>query len=121
LPLLCAWTRSKPRRRLTGALGLLLARGVAQAAPQPLTPLQQLGKSIFHDPSLSASGKEACSTCHDPKYAYGPPPGRAIEFGGPRMNLSGTRTVPSLRYLREVPPFKEEHKFLNPMLFMGNL
>jgi cytochrome c peroxidase len=92
---------------------LLLATGVAQAAPQPLSPLQQLGKSMFLDPSLSASGKLACSTCHDPKYAYGPPPGHAIEFGGPRMNRSGTRTVPSLRYLREVPPFSEQHKFLD--------
>jgi cytochrome c peroxidase len=92
---------------------VLLAAGVAQAAPQPLSPLQQLGKSMFLDPSLSASGKMACATCHDPKYAYGPAPGRAIALGGPRMNQSGTRTVPSLRYLREVPPFKEEHKFLD--------
>jgi cytochrome c peroxidase len=98
---------------LAGLLGVLFAAGVAQAAPQPLTSLQQLGKSMFLDPSLSASGKLACSTCHDPKYAYGPPPGRAIVFGGPHMNRSGTRTVPSLRYLREVPAFKEEFKFLD--------
>ena len=110
---LWAWTGPSARGLLTGLLGVLLAAGVAQAAPQPLSPLQQLGKRMFHDPSLSASGKEACATCHDPKYAYGPPPGRTIAFGGPRMNLSGTRTVPSLRYLREVPPFKEEHKFLD--------
>jgi cytochrome c peroxidase len=114
LPALWAW-RTWPSARwlLSGLLGVLLATAVAQAAPQPLTPLQQLGKSMFRDPSLSASGKEACSTCHDPKYAYGPPPGRTIAIGGPRMNRSGTRTVPSLRYLREVPPFKEEHKFLD--------
>jgi cytochrome c peroxidase len=92
---------------------LLLAAGVAQAAPQPLSPLQQLGKSMFLDPSLSASGRMACATCHDPKYAYGPAPGRAIALGGPHMNQSGTRAVPSLRYLREVPPFKEEYKFLD--------
>jgi cytochrome c peroxidase len=110
---LCAWRRSKPRWDLTAALGLLLALSVAQGAPQPLSPLQQLGKSMFLDPSLSASGKLACATCHDPKYAYGPPPGHAIQFGGPRMNQSGTRTVPSLRYLREVPAFKEEYKFLD--------
>src|SRR5580658_444517 len=84
-----------------------------RAQGPPAAVLAQIGRLMFFDPSLSASGKEACSTCHDPKYAYGPPPGRAIEFGGPRMNLSGTRTVPSLRYLREVPPFKEEYKFLD--------
>jgi cytochrome c peroxidase len=110
---LWAWTWPSARWPVTGLLGVLLVMGVAQATPQPLSPLQQLGKSMFHDPSLSASGKEACSTCHDPKYAYGPPPGRIIALGGPHMNLSGTRTVPSLRYLREVPAFKEEHKFLD--------
>jgi cytochrome c peroxidase len=110
---LCAWTWPTARWPLTGLLGLLLVTGIARAAPQPLSPLQQLGKTMFLDPSLSASGKLACATCHDPKYAYGPPPGHAIQFGGPRMNLSGTRAVPSLRYLRDVPAFKEEYKFLD--------
>jgi cytochrome c peroxidase len=68
---------------------------------------------MFFDPALSASGKLACATCHDPRYAYGPPPGRAIAFGGPGMNRSGTRAVPSLRYLREVPPFKERYQFVD--------
>jgi cytochrome c peroxidase len=94
-------------------LGLLLATSLAQAARQPLSPLQQLGKRMFLDPALSASGKMSCATCHDPKYAYGPAPGRAIALGGPRMNRSGTRTVPSLRYLREVPAFQEQYKFLD--------
>lgn len=92
---------------------LLLAAGVTHAATKSLPPLAQLGKSMFFDRSLSASGKLACATCHDPKYAYGPPPGRAIALGGPGMNQSGTRAVPSLRYLSEAPPFKEEHKFLD--------
>jgi len=92
---------------------VLLAVGVSQAATTPLSPLAQLGKSMFFDPSLSASGKLACATCHDPKYAYGPPPGRAIALGGPDMNQLGTRAVPSLRYLRDVPSFKQEYKFLD--------
>ncbi len=98
---------------VSGLLGVLLAAGAAQAAPQPLSPLQELGKSMFFDPALSASGKLACATCHDPRYAYGPPPGRAIALGGPGMNRSGTRAVPSLRYLREVPPFKERYQFVD--------
>jgi cytochrome c peroxidase len=100
-------------RQLLGLVGVLLAISAAQAATPPLSPLQQLGKSMFLDPSLSASGRMACATCHDPKYAYGPAPGKAVALGGPRLNQSGTRTVPSLRYLREVPPFKEEYKFLD--------
>jgi cytochrome c peroxidase len=95
------------------ALAVLLAVSVVQAAPQALSPLQQLGRNMFFDPSLSASGKMACATCHDPKYAYGPAPGKAIALGGPHMDQSGTRAVPSLRYLREVPAFKEEYKFLD--------
>lgn len=108
-----SWAWPPARGVLAGVFGVLLAAGVTQAAAKPLPPLAQLGKSMFFDRSLSASGKLACATCHDPKYAYGPPPGRAIALGGPGMNQSGTRAVPSLRYLREVPPFKEEYKFLD--------
>ncbi|TIV07254.1 MAG: cytochrome-c peroxidase, partial [Mesorhizobium sp.] len=28
--------------------------------------LTALGRQMFFDPSLSASGKQACSSCHDP-------------------------------------------------------
>ena len=94
-------------------LMLPVAGGVAQAAsaPTPLTPLQQLGRSMFFDPSLSASGRMACATCHDPKYAYGPRPGHAIAMGGPHLDQSGTRAIPSLRYLRDIPAFQEQYKF----------
>jgi cytochrome c peroxidase len=94
-------------------MGLVVLGGVVQGATQPLTPLQQLGRRMFFDPSLSASGKLACGGCHDPKYAYGPPPGHAIAMGGPHLDKPGTRAVPSLRYLREIPSFKEDYKFLD--------
>lgn len=69
-----------------------------------LSPTAALGKKIFFDLSLSASGKLACSTCHDPRYAYGPPDGSAVEYGGPQMRSPGYRAVPSLRYtLNDVP------------------
>ena len=98
---------------LGNLLGLLAMADRIEAAPQPLTPLQQLGRRMFFDPSLSASGKMACSSCHDPKYAYGPRPGHAIAMGGPHLDKPGVRAIPSLRYLREIPPFKEEYKFLD--------
>jgi cytochrome c peroxidase len=68
---------------------------------------------MFFDPSLSASGKLGCGTCHDPKYAYGPPPGKALALGGADMRQPGTRVVPSLRYLHGIPPFKEQYRFLD--------
>jgi cytochrome c peroxidase len=73
--------------------------------------LGELGRKIFFDPSLSASGQMACSTCHDPRYAYGPPPGKGIAMGGPHLDRGGTRAVPSLRYLHNAPPFSEKTRF----------
>ena len=48
-----------------------------------------------------------------PRYAYGPPPGKAMALGGPDKAQSGTRAVPSLRYLHGIPPFKEQFHFLD--------
>jgi cytochrome c peroxidase len=75
--------------------------------------LAQLGRLMFFDPSLSASGRQSCATCHDPRYAYGPPPGKAIALGGPRMDRYGKRAVPSLRYLHGAPAFEEQYHFLD--------
>jgi cytochrome c peroxidase len=58
-----------------------------------------LGKNIFFDRTLSASGKMACASCHDPAYAYGPPNGLAVQYGGPELKSPGFRAVPSLRYI----------------------
>jgi cytochrome c peroxidase len=79
----------------------------------PFAELAQIGRLMFFDASLSASGKLACGTCHDPKYAYGPPPGKALALGGPDMAQPGTRAVPSLRYLHSAPQFKEQYHFLD--------
>jgi cytochrome c peroxidase len=95
------------------ALSLLGFTGAKAASndSSPQTELAALGRLIFFDANLSASGKMSCGTCHGRRYAYGPPPGRAIAMGGPDMKLSGTRAVPSIRYLRGNPPFGEEHHF----------
>ena len=66
-----------------------------------------LGRAIFFDRSLSASGKLACATCHDPARAFGPPNDRPVQAGGPAGAHSGQRAVPSLRYLQQVPAFTE--------------
>ena len=69
-----------------------------------LSPAASVGKQLFFDPSLSASGKLACATCHDPRHAYGPPNDRAVELGGPDLTRPGTRAVPSLRYTLDRTP-----------------
>jgi len=85
--------------------------------PQPnssLSPLASLGKQIFFDTSLSASGKLACSTCHNPDHAYGPPNGLAVQLGGSDMHHPGTRAVPSLRYMRFTPKFTRHYVIPSP-------
>ncbi len=71
--------------------------------------MQALGRLIFFDPSLSASGKMSCASCHDPQSAYGSPNHLATQMGGADLKLMGARAVPSLRYQQNVPPFTEHH------------
>ncbi|WP_443678724.1 cytochrome-c peroxidase [Paraburkholderia unamae] len=81
------------------------------AVPAQLSPQAALGKQIFFDTSLSASGKMACASCHSPEHAYGPPNGLAVQLGGPDLKHPGTRAVPSLRYLTYTPAFTRHYYF----------
>ena len=76
-------------------------RPVKLATPpvQPLSALAQLGKDVFYDPSLSASGTQSCASCHSPQHDYGPPNDQPVQYGGPHMNMAGFRPPPSLTYL----------------------
>ncbi|HEX4331020.1 MAG TPA: cytochrome c peroxidase [Usitatibacter sp.] len=69
--------------------------------------LTALGRALFHDRSLSASGRISCASCHDPAHAYGPPNGLAVQLAGADGKTPGTRAAPSLRYLQHVPAFTE--------------
>jgi cytochrome c peroxidase len=68
-----------------------------------------LGRALFADPALSGSGKLACASCHDPRFAYGPPNALAVQLGGADMRQPGLRAAPSLRYLQAVPAFTEHY------------
>lgn len=71
----------------------------------PLSAVAQLGQRIFNDPALSASGTQACASCHSRAQAYGPPDGAAARLGGPHGDVQGNRAVPGLGYLYRVPNF----------------
>jgi cytochrome c peroxidase len=73
--------------------------------PTHLSARAALGKEIFFDASLSASGRMSCASCHSPEHAYGPPNGLAVQRGGADLRQAGTRSVPSLRYLTFTPLF----------------
>ena len=94
---------------MTIALVLLRLGGpsLLRASNESLSPAATVGKEIFFDTSISASGKMSCATCHDPKHAYGPPNALAVQFGGPTAADAGTRAVPSLRYQEYTPPYAD--------------
>ena len=86
----------------------------APYAPRPgRTPpsadaLTALGRAMFFDKTLSANGRIACASCHDPAQAFGPSNSAAVQ-PGVRPNARGFRATPSLRYLHSLPPFSEHH------------
>ncbi len=69
--------------------------------------LTALGRALFFDATLSASGRMACSSCHDPAHAWGPAGSRAVQLGGADLRTPGVRAVPSLRYQQDAPAFTE--------------
>ena len=72
--------------------------------------LSELGRALFFDASLSASGKTACASCHDPRFAFGPPNALPVQLAGADGRTPGLRAAPSLRYLQTLPAFSE-HSF----------
>src|SRR5579863_7091311 len=69
--------------------------------------MTEVGRELFFDVSLSASGKIACAGCHDSKHAFGPPNDAAVQSGGVDGRRPGVRAVPSLMYAQNIPPFTE--------------
>ncbi len=69
--------------------------------------LAALGRQLFVDPHLSASGKIACASCHDPAHDFGPANARAVQRGGADGRSFGVRAVPSLKYTQNTPPFTQ--------------
>src|SRR5262249_24091702 len=69
------------------------------------SPAADLGRQIFSDTSLSASGKLSCASCHDPSRAHAGSDGLAVPLGGPTGTTPGFRNAPSLNYLERNPPF----------------
>ncbi|HEY2978651.1 MAG TPA: cytochrome-c peroxidase, partial [Burkholderiaceae bacterium] len=99
---------------VAGCAGAPASQGAAYA-PRPdgkrldVAGLTELGRALFFEPSLSASGRTACATCHDPQHAYGPPNGLSVQSAGRDGRAPGLRAAPSLRYLNTLPAFTEHH------------
>ena len=112
--------------RLLGLLAFLLAAchtgnspQMAGSSKQPIyiadpqisaRQLEAMGRQLFFEPGLSASGRQSCASCHDPAHAYGPANGQSVQMGGLDGQAQGNRAVPSLRYLQQLPPFSEHYR-----------
>jgi cytochrome c peroxidase len=87
------------------ALACLLAScggGSSDAqAPQgtELSEQAALGELIFKDTSLSASGRQACASCHVEDNGHAPDNALPAQLGGPLSDRQGSRNTPSSRYL----------------------
>ena len=105
-------------RASAAAIGAVLALGHACACADP-TPfyantfekvpsaaaLTEMGRALFFDKSLSASGKLSCASCHDPAHAFAPANAHAVQRGGADGRHAGLRAVPSLKYTQNIPAF----------------
>jgi cytochrome c peroxidase len=109
-----AHSRSRSRVRtaciVTAALLVAACGGgtaSSESAPEPaeLSTAAALGEKIFNDPSLSASGRQSCASCHDAAFAHSPSNSLAAQLGGADLELQGTRKAPGIRYLGANTPF----------------
>jgi cytochrome c peroxidase len=120
-----------PRRVVGGRVGwrwctaaapaLLLTVACRAAAPPAsfyATPFEKrpsaatltaLGRRLFTDGRLSASGATACATCHEPARGFGPANGLPVQRAGVDGRSPGLRAVPSLTYTQAVPSFTEHY------------
>jgi cytochrome c peroxidase len=81
----------------------------AVAAYARARAIAALGRSLFFDPALSASGGMACATCHDPAHGFSAPNALSVQLGGPDRSRAGVRAVPNLMYDQTTPPFTEHY------------
>jgi len=72
---------------------------------RPLSAVANLGRRMFFDPALSASGQQSCASCHSPALGYNPPNGQTLQPGGAHMGQLGFRPPLSLAYLYRQQPF----------------
>jgi cytochrome c peroxidase len=97
----------------SGSIALTAAAPVRTDAAAALSSQAQLGRQIFFDSGLSASGQLSCASCHDPANAYAAPKtSGVVMMGGASMDRPGLRSVPSLRYLSDTPRFAR-HSYLD--------
>src|SRR5215510_9429080 len=57
--------------------------------PNPIGPVEELGRFLFWDPILSGNRDVACASCHHPDFAWAD--GRALSLGSGSVGLGPSR------------------------------
>ncbi|MDE2396255.1 MAG: diacylglycerol kinase [Burkholderiales bacterium] len=65
-----------------------------------------LGRQIFSDTALSASGARSCASCHVAATGFAAAEGLSVPLGGPALDLPGLRATPSLTSAAFTPAFR---------------
>jgi len=86
---------------------LLGISGTVAMAAEALSPMEELGKDIFYDTSLSANGTQACAACHAPEVGF-TGPDAAVNAGGAVYEGAlphrfGNRKPPTAAYAGDSP------------------
>ena len=105
----CPRRRCRVSRKPRPPFGCRQLTRVEHRRARCATPIWRLGRSLFFEPSLSASGHIACASCHAIDHAWsdgrahsvGAAPGVTSPAGRPRC--SGTAKLNRLRLDRQVP------------------
>ena len=89
-------------------LVLILVSALATAAADPgLSPMEQLGKSIFFDENLSINQNQSCASCHGPEVGFTGPDTLINAVGavyeGSIPGRFGDRKPPSAAYATQSP------------------
>ncbi len=88
---------------------LLLSSASLPALAKDLSPIEQLGKSIFFDANLSVNGAQPCAFCHDPGMGFSSPHGHFNAEGavveGAVAGRFGNRKPPTAAYAGNAPVF----------------
>ncbi|WP_235834975.1 cytochrome-c peroxidase [Piscinibacter terrae] len=95
LALMAAWALSACGGGGTAAS----SSGVSTSTAAALSAQAALGEKIFNDTSLSASGRQACATCHVAANGHAADNDLPAQMGGVMLELQGHRSSPSIRYL----------------------
>ena len=89
----------------SGSDGGTSTSSASNSSAAALSDIAELGKQIFFDTTLSASGVQSCATCHVASRAHAGNDDLAVPFGGSGFKTTGFRNAPSLNYMLATPEF----------------